>query len=82
MLGGYIMTTLPALIRKINEGHRLVGCSVDRACDVGKWLLEAKRLVKHGKWRSWQKNNLKFSIRTAEVYMLIAKHEAIWKPKA
>jgi DNA N-6-adenine-methyltransferase (Dam)/Protein of unknown function (DUF3102) len=75
------MKTLPVLIRKINEGHKLVGSSVDRACEVGKWLIEAKKQVQHGQWRSWQKKNLKFAIRTAQVYMLIAEREAVWRPK-
>jgi DUF3102 family protein len=68
------MKTLPVLIRKINEGHKLVGSSVDRACEVGKWLIEAKKQVQHGQWRSWQKKNLKFAIRTAQVYMASISH--------
>jgi phage N-6-adenine-methyltransferase len=38
-----------------------------------------KKIVGHGNWLEWQKQNLKFSIRTAQVYMSIVKHENQWK---
>jgi hypothetical protein len=69
--------------RAINLAHREIEeASKDifhKACVIGRQLLAAKKLVGHGNWLGWQKQNLKFSIRTAQVYMSIVKHENEWK---
>ena len=37
--------------------------------EVGKRLLQAKSLVKHGEWQTWLENNFKLSYRTAKNFM-------------
>jgi phage N-6-adenine-methyltransferase len=77
------MPNLKTLARAINLAHREIEeASRDifhKACVIGRHLLAAKKLVGHGNWLEWQKQNLKFSIRTAQVYMSIVKHENDWK---
>jgi Protein of unknown function (DUF3102) len=66
------MPNLKTLARAINLDHREIEeaskGNLHKACVIGRRLLAAKKLVKHGKWRSWQKNNLKFSIRIMRRY--------------
>jgi Protein of unknown function (DUF3102) len=77
------MPNLKTLARAINVAHQEIEqASKDifhKACVIGRRLLAAKKLVGHGNWLEWQKQNLKFSIRTAQVYMSIVKHETEWK---
>lgn len=44
------------------------------ALHCGEALLEIKRLLGHGQWIPWLEKNFDGSVRTAEVYMGIAKH--------
>ena len=37
--------------------------------EVGKRLIQAKSLVKHGEWQTWLENNFKLSYRTAKNFM-------------
>jgi hypothetical protein len=73
------------LVDKINVGHQeIVGASkdiIEKACATGKLLLEAKNRVKHGDWQKWMADNLRFTERTAQKYMLIATHEKKWRGK-
>ena len=41
--------------------------------EIGKNLIEAKSLVKHGEWSSWLENNVGFTQRTAQNYMKLAR---------
>jgi hypothetical protein len=50
--------------------------AVVRAMDAGTALIEAKRHVGHGKWLRWLKENCAVSGRTAEDYMLLARHKS------
>lgn len=45
--------------------------SMARAVNIGGLLTEAKKLVGHGNWGRWLKNNCRFSERTAQNYMRI-----------
>jgi DUF3102 family protein len=73
------------LVNKINTGHqeieRASNSIIEKACATGKLLIEAKRRIKHGGWQRWMANNLLFTERTAQKYMLIAEHENKWRGK-
>jgi hypothetical protein len=62
---------------EINAEHREVVRSiadgVTHAIRAGELLLRAKANVGHGGWRQWQEKNLAFSVRTAQVYMRLAR---------
>ena len=47
--------------------------AADAARSAGIELLIAKSEMEHGEWRAWCKANLTFSLRTAQVYMQLAK---------
>ena len=47
--------------------------SAERALEAGRWLIEAKALVKHGDWADWLEANVGFSQRTARRYMQLVK---------
>jgi hypothetical protein len=52
--------------------------SVEHAITVGKLLVEAKLLLKHGQWLPWLSEHCAMSERTAQLYMRTARHrEAI-----
>jgi hypothetical protein len=76
---------LKALADQINDHHaRSIGAaktSLEEACAAGKALLAAKARVGFSKWGPWMVDNLKFTDRTAERYMLLAKHESKWRDK-
>jgi hypothetical protein len=73
------------LVDKINAGHQeIVGATknmIEKACATGKLLLEAKTRIKHGRWQKWMTDNLLFTERTAQRYMLIAENETKWRGK-
>jgi len=46
--------------------------AVRHATHAGELLLRAKAGVGHGQWQKWQRDNLKFSPRTAQLYMYFA----------
>jgi Protein of unknown function (DUF3102) len=62
---------------EINAEHREVARSmaegVTHAIRAGELLLRAKANVGHGGWTQWQEKNLTFSVRTAQVYMRLAR---------
>lgn len=41
--------------------------------EIGKRLIQAKSLVKHGEWQTWLQNNFQFSQNTAGRFMQVAK---------
>jgi hypothetical protein len=44
------------------------------AIAIGKFLVYQKSKVKHGGWQDWMKDNLQFTERTAQRYMLFFEH--------
>jgi hypothetical protein len=71
------LETEPDLVKRINEAHQqvqlaFVGTAV-AAIQAGLLLLEAKRVVKWGSWSEWIGVHCRFSERTAQVYMQLAK---------
>jgi len=78
---------LEKLARQINAAHTEIqdcaeafiraGCDiVERAIEVGNWLIAVKREVGHGHFEDWCNQQLTFSIRKAQYYMVLAKHHA------
>jgi hypothetical protein len=66
-----------SLAAKINAAHsaatKAVAEGAMHAIKAGELLLEAKAKVGHGQWAKWQRENLSFSKRTAQVYMQLAR---------
>lgn len=69
---------LAALAANIRAGHLKCVDALKNALvtarDVGKHLIEAKKLVQHGQWLHWVADNCVFSVRMAQNYMLVARH--------
>lgn len=65
------------LARRINDEHEAarlaVRTGIAHAITAGELLLEAKRMVPHGQWRTWLGESVAFSERTAQAYMRLAK---------
>jgi Protein of unknown function (DUF3102) len=75
---------IDALAAEANSAHlaatRAGKEMVRFATEAGQALLAAKRLVGHGHWMRWIKQNLTFSGRTARLYMQLATlPEAKWQ---
>jgi len=68
---------LPELAAQIKAAHAGVleaaKTAAERAIECGKALIEAKKLVPHGKWRSWLKEHCHVSERSAQLYMKIVR---------
>ena len=68
-------TDLTDLAKRINQEHQSCEESLKKglnhALNCGKLLLEAKKLVQHGEWLPWIRDNCQFSERTAQVYMRV-----------
>jgi Protein of unknown function (DUF3102) len=68
-----LATDLPA---RINVAHadcaKAMTAAVRHATRAGELLLRAKAKVGHGQWQKWQKENLRFSTRTAQLYAYLA----------
>lgn len=68
---------LPILAAEIQRAHEGVldaaKTTAERAIDAGKALLEAKKLVGHGRWQRWLCEHCRLPERTAQFYMKIAK---------
>ncbi len=69
--------TLDDLATKINIAHNQVEqaflSAVNHALVAGDLLLEAKRQVSHGEFKSWIEQNCEFSDRMARAYMRVAE---------
>ena len=72
---------LADLAQEINEHDK-----AKRACEVkgvmhfmkmGELLIEAKKIVPHGKFSAWVKENISVTPRTAQMYMRIAQDDRI-----
>ena len=70
--------SLSDIAKQIKAAHddvvRLLHKTFTRAIEAGELLLEAKSLLDHGEWLPWVEANCEINIRTAQVYMRIAKH--------
>ena len=42
--------------------------------EIGQWLTQAKKLVKHGQWQIWLKDNFNLSADSAQNYMKVAAY--------
>jgi hypothetical protein len=66
------------LTEQINEQHRqvisLLTSTLHAAKQAGELLRIAKNRLAHGDWERWLETNFEGTIRTAQVYMKIAKH--------
>lgn len=69
---------LAGLATEIQAGHRMCLESlkgvVAQAKVIGQALIEAKKLVKHGRWLAWVDEHCRFAVRMAQNYMLVATH--------
>ena len=77
---------LPVLAADIKaavaDARRHASQSVAAAIRVGEYLIEAKRLVKHGEWLPWLTVHVDISDRMARHYMRLAKHKEMINPKS
>ena len=68
---------LPALAANIAAEHQQAQASMQKglehALKAGELLVEAKKLVTHGKWLPWLEANCPFPERTAQLYMRVAR---------
>jgi hypothetical protein len=68
---------LAALAARANDAHRdvdrLSTKAVEHAIAAGTALVEAKAQLKYGAWLPWLEANVKFSARTAQLYMRLAR---------
>jgi hypothetical protein len=68
---------LVALAADIRDAHAGAEASAlahaTRALDAGRALIEAKSLVRHGRWLPWLKEYCHLSERTAQLYMRLAE---------
>src|SRR3954452_16779988 len=68
---------LAVLAVDIKQAHADVKASAmtvaTRAIDAGNALIEAKGLLKHGRWKKWLSENVSMSERTAQRYMQVAR---------
>jgi hypothetical protein len=77
---------LNTLATHVNEEHRrceaALRSGVEHALKAGELLIEAKDGVPHGSWEAWIADNFEGSLRTAHVYMRIARaHKQFVDPK-
>ena len=68
---------LSTLAQQINEEHQKVTealkAGLEHAVRAGELLIQTKEKVAHGKWLPWLEENCKFSERTAQAYMRVAR---------
>lgn len=68
----------PSLADQINAEHEAAVSKAREALEharrAGELLLKAKEKVDHGEWLAWVRENCRFSVRTAQVYMRIAEN--------
>jgi hypothetical protein len=80
------LTILPKLAEQINAEHALAEAALREgllhARAAGNLLVQAKSQLKHGQWLPWLKANVRFSERTAQAYMQVAKRWSELESKA
>ena len=66
---------LAHLLQEINEENEICfkegKSNLERVRDLGGRLIAAKSLVKHGQWKTWAHDNLKFSLDSGQRFMRI-----------
>jgi hypothetical protein len=71
------LTTLLHLAERINAEHDQAGAALKagllHARSAGDLLLQAKEQLPHGQWLPWLEANVRFSDRTAQAYMRVAR---------
>jgi hypothetical protein len=68
------LTELAGRIREMHASAEGTARSVVRqAAQCGELLSIAKTQIPHGRWEDWVQTNCEFSLRTAQVYMRVAK---------
>ena len=68
------LVALAADIRAAHDGVQAAArTAADRAIEAGHALLEAKKLLKHGAWLPWLRDQCGVSERSAQIYMHIAR---------
>lgn len=69
--------TLTELAEAANESHQrceqAARTAVEHAIRAGEALAAAKAAVPHGGWSDWLKTNIRFSQRSAQLYMKVAR---------
>jgi Protein of unknown function (DUF3102) len=72
---------LDELAQRIKEEHRNVACALHQgfmhASAAGELLIQAKAQAGHGKWLSWLRDECEISVRTASLYMRLAKNRGV-----
>lgn len=71
--GGDLRSIADRINREHDACENAFGEAVAHAIEAGRLLVEAKGLVPHGGWLGWLKDNCRFSERTAQGYMRVAK---------
>ena len=62
----------------LEQVKRLQDNAVEKACELGGLLTEAKNAAGHGNWIPWCEANLSFDVRTAQRYMRVfAKYDTV-----
>jgi hypothetical protein len=68
---------LDQLAVEVNQHHSTFICSIrtslDHARAAGCTLRRAKNLLSHGEWTAWVQDHCKFSLRTAQKYLSLAR---------
>ena len=69
---------LDELAQRIKEEHSNVACALHQgfmhASAAGELLIQAKGKAGHGKWSPWLRDECNISMRTASLYMRLAKN--------
>jgi Protein of unknown function (DUF3102) len=72
------LADLDELAQRIKEEHSNVARALHRgfihACAAGELLIQAKGKTGHGKWSPWLRDECNISMRTASLYMRLAKN--------
>lgn len=75
------VASLSKLAVAIRREHAEVVSGVRHAKAAGEYLQQVKDRLKHGEFTTWVQTHVRFSQRTANVYMYIAEHWATIEPK-
>jgi hypothetical protein len=73
-----VETDLDHLAAQIRAGHKATQATmrnaVTHALDVGDTLIAAKKRIPEGQWRTWLDTKCSIEVRTAQLYMQLARH--------
>jgi hypothetical protein len=72
------LADLDELAERIKDEHSSVASALHQgfmhACSAGELLIQARAKAGHGKWLSWLQDECELSVRTASLYVRLAKH--------